>query len=624
MASSSSSSKFKPVMSISSCLAWAMVALLILSPSLTLSVLAQDTPTSVTLTFYNDVGEPIEAATQTIPRALCVNFNTDLFVDGYASVVATEPHAALNLYPGPYCAFLSKSTVGFWNNTDAVLNTLSVRYEGLAPDAAPGTLTDTAFPPNMYVQPRIKDPEGNGRANPADWVRDPEKGKIVIILVAAVLGVGVSIGLYAVYQAAQYKPPPKKKKEKKFKGLQTKKVKKKDAYYLKPIKEANTTAPLLSKMTPPGTPGHPTNKTSKSTEALVSSSKTSSFIPPMSRGSIQERRTQEAPVLIDMQETNLGSKSSSNTISSSRTMTSTYSQNNSPPRRGPGGPGPGPVSATITGVKPSTTTASSSTSPPPHPQSSGNNARTPPNVSAPSTSSPLAPSLNPDLIQFTTPMAQLYQLRPQLQQQQQKPQQQRSSFQPQPYQQYPPPPSLQTHQPRPGFPQLQQRPQRPQIITQYQPPPMNLQSPPTSPTGSGGFGGPRGGMGGRGGFGSPPGRGGYGGGGGGYGQRPPQSYQGQQGRSMSPPARAMSPPTRAMSPPTRAMSPPTRAMSPTGPTSPTHGRGSHEIQAPLQPIQNSNSGYVLPPPSANPGVQQRQYRQQQQRPPRPAENSRSR
>ncbi|KAG0337752.1 hypothetical protein BG000_005017 [Podila horticola] len=599
-------------MSISSCLAWAMAALLILSPSLTLSVSAQDTPTSITLTFYNDAGEPIEAATQTIPRASCVNFNPDLLVGGYASVVASERHAALNLYPNLYCAFLSKSTVGFWNNTDPVLNTLSVRYEGLAPNTAPGTLTDTAFPPNMYVQPRIPDPEGG--ANPEDWVLDPEKGKIVVILVAAVLGVGVSAGLYAVYQAAQYKPPPKKNKEKKFKGLQTKKVKKKDAYYQKPVKEANTTAPLLSNMTPPGTPGYPTDKTSKSSEALlVSSSTTSSFSSPVARGSMQERRTYETPVLIDMQETNLGSKSSSNTISSGRTMASVNSQNNSPPRRVPGGPGPGPVS-TNTGVKPSTITVSSSTPPPP-PKSSGNNARTPLNMSAPSVSSPLAPSFNADLIQFTPPMTQLYQLRPQSQQQQQPPQQ-RSSFQPQPYQQYPPPPSLQKQQPRPGFPQLQQRPQHPQITTQYQPPSMNSQSPPTSPTGRGGFGGPRGDMGGRGGYGSPPGRGGYSGGGG-YGQRPLQSYQGQQGRSMSPPARAMSPPARSMSPPTRAMSP-------SGPTSPTGRGSSNGILVPLQPTHNSNGGYVLPPPSINPGVQPQQYRQQQQRPPRPADTSRSR
>ncbi|KAG0026937.1 hypothetical protein BGZ81_005993 [Podila clonocystis] len=592
-------------MSISSCLAWAMTALLILSPSLTLSVSAQDTPTNITLTFYNDAGEPIEAATLSIPRALCVNFNPDLLVDGYASVVASEPQAALNLYPSPHCPFLTKSTVGFWNNTDAVLNTLSVRYEGLAPNTAPGTLTDTAFPPNMYVQPRIPDPEDSGKgANPADWVLDPEKGKIVVIVVAAVLGIGVSIGLYAVYQAAQYKAPPKKKKEKKFKGLQTKKVKKKDAYYQKPVKEANTTAPLLSNMTPPGTPGHPTNKTSKSTEARLVSSSTSSFSPPVSRGSMQERRTHEAPVLIDMQETNLRNKSSSNTISSGRTMTSVNSPNNSPPRRGPGGSGPGPVSATNTGVKPSIITASS-TPPAPPPNSSGSNARTSLNVPAPSTSSPLALSSHTDLIQFTSPMTQLNQLRPQFQQQQQ--QQQRSSFQPQPYQQYPPPPSLQKQQPRPGFPQLQQRPQRPQITTQYQPPPMNSQSPPTSPTGRGGFGVPRGGMGGRGGLGSTPGRGGYSGGGGGYSQRPPQNYQVQQGLSMSSPARTMSPPARAMSP--------------TGPTSPTRGRGSNEILVPLQPIHNSNSGYVLPPPSTNPGIQQ-QHRQQ--RPPRPADNSRSR
>ncbi|KAF8984023.1 hypothetical protein BGZ52_013249 [Haplosporangium bisporale] len=463
-------------MSISSCLAWAVAALLILSPSLTFSVSAQTPPTSVTLTFYNDAGEPIEGATQTVPRASCVNLDTSLLPDGYTSVVASVPQAALNLYPSPYCPFLSKSSVGFWNNTDVVLNTLSVRYEGLAPvTTAPGTLSDTQFPPNMYVQPKIQDPEDGTGSNPDDWALNPEKGKLLVYIVAGVLGIGVSIGLYLVYQAAQYKPPPKKKKEKKFKGLQTKKVKKKDAYFIKPAKVDANTTPLLDGMTPPRTPDHLTNKTSKSTEALlVSSSTTSSFSSPVSRGSMQERWAHEVPVLIDMQETNLGSKSSSNTISS---------QNNPPPRR--------------------------------------------------------------------------------------------------------------------GFPQLQQRPQRPQITAQYQPPPMSSQSPPTSPTGHGG-GGPRGTRG-RGGYG-PPGREGYSGSGGGYGQRPPpQSYQGQQGRPMSPP----------------------RALSPSGPTSPTRGRGSNEVLVPLRPIHNSNSGYVLPPPSANPGIQQ-QYRQQQQPQPRPSDSFLSR
>ncbi|KAF9215128.1 hypothetical protein BGZ59_002238 [Podila verticillata] len=589
-------------MSISSCLAWAVAALLILSPSLTFSVSAQTPPTSVTLTFYNDAGEPIEGATQTVPRASCVNLDTSLLPDGYTSVVASVPQAALNLYPSPYCPFLSKSSVGFWNNTDVVLNTLSVRYEGLAPvTTAPGTLSDTQFPPNMYVQPKIQDPEDGTGSNPDDWALNPEKGKLLVYIVAGVLGIGVSIGLYLVYQAAQYKPPPKKKKEKKFKGLQTKKVKKKDAYFIKPAKVDANTTPLLDGMTPPRTPDHLTNKTSKSTEALlVSSSTTSSFSSPVSRGSMQERRTHEVPVLIDMQETNLGNKSSSNTISS---------QNNPPPRRGTGGSGPVPTATAHSGVKPSTTiTTSTLTPPPPPPKSNGNNsARTLLNVSAPSTSSPLATSSsNADLIQFAPAMTQLYQLRPSSQQQphphpqpQQQQQQQRSSSQPLPNQYPPPPHSLQNHQSRSGFPQLQQRPQRPQITAQYQPPPMSSQSPPTSPTGHGG-GGPRGTRG-RGGYG-PPGREGYSGSGGGYGQRPPpQSYQGQQGRPMSPP----------------------RALSPSGPTSPTRGRGSNEVLVPLRPIHNSNSGYVLPPPSANPGIQQ-QYRQQQQPQPRPSDSFLSR
>ncbi|KAF9383595.1 hypothetical protein CPB97_006329 [Podila verticillata] len=613
MASSSSpSSPCKTAMSISSCLAWAIAALLILSPSLTFSVSAQETPpTSVTLTFYDDAGEPIEGATQTVPRASCVNLDTSLLPDGYTSVVASVPQAALNLYPRPYCPFLSKSSVGFWNNTDVMFDTLSVRYEGLAPATTPpGTLSDTQFPPNMYVQPKIQDPEDGTGPKPDDWVLNPEKGKLLVYIVAGVLGVGVSIGLYLVYQAAQYKAPPKKNKEKKFKGLQTKKVKKKDAYFIKPAKVDANTTPLLDGMTPPGTPGHLTNKTSKSTEALlVSSSTTSSFSSPVSRGSMQERRTHEAPVLIDMQETNLGSKSSSNTISSGRTMTSVNNQNGPPSRRGTGGSGPVPTSTAHTGVKPSATITTSTSTPPPPPKSNGNNsARALMNVSAPSMSSPLAtPSSNADLIQFAPPMTHLHQLRPPSQQQshphpqpQQQQQQQWSSSQPQPNQYPPPPHSLQNRQPRSGFPQLQQHPQRPQITTQYQPPPMISQSPPTSPTDHGGSG-PRGTRG-RGEYG-PPGRGGYSGSGGGYGQRPPPPrYQGQQDRPMSPP----------------------RAMSPSGPTSPTRGRGSNEILVPLQPIHNSNSGYVLPPPFANPGIQQQYRRQQQQPQSRPSDSFQSR
>jgi len=53
-------------------------------------------------------------------------------------------------------------------------------------------------------------------------------------VVAAVLGMGVAIGVYQVYLAAQYVPPPKIPKKKKGNGLNLKKVRKQDAFFMKP------------------------------------------------------------------------------------------------------------------------------------------------------------------------------------------------------------------------------------------------------------------------------------------------------------------------------------------------------------------------------------------------------
>ncbi|KAF9944647.1 hypothetical protein BGZ70_004459, partial [Mortierella alpina] len=97
----------------------------------------------------------------------------------------------------------------------------------------PGTLNPGAFPPAMAVQSQIPGTEGA-----EVWVMDPAKGKIVVGLVASVMAIGVAIGIVQVYRAAQYVPPPKKYKPVSTGVVGIKKVKKKDAYFKKPVRDS--------------------------------------------------------------------------------------------------------------------------------------------------------------------------------------------------------------------------------------------------------------------------------------------------------------------------------------------------------------------------------------------------
>ncbi|KAF9571903.1 hypothetical protein EC968_010556 [Mortierella alpina] len=153
---------------------------------------------------------------------------------GYASVTASDPQAALNLYSDLHCQILASSAVGQWKNEGVVLDILSIRWEGTAPASMPpGTLNPGAFPPGMAVQTQVPGTEGA-----EEWVMDPAKGKIVVGLVASVMVIGVAIGVVQVYRAAQYVPPPKKYKPVSTGVVGIKKVKKKDAYFKKPVRDS--------------------------------------------------------------------------------------------------------------------------------------------------------------------------------------------------------------------------------------------------------------------------------------------------------------------------------------------------------------------------------------------------
>ncbi|KAF9372973.1 hypothetical protein CPC16_002105 [Podila verticillata] len=188
--------------------------------------LASSALADITLTFYDAAGSPI-GAPASVPLTTCQQFDPTAYPD-FVTVKASDPQAALNLYDTPYCSYTIRSAVGEWNSTQ-VANIIAVRHEGTS-QSPTGTISEKEFPKGMAIQSVIPDPEE------PHWGADPEKGKIVIIVVSIVLALGVFIGAYQVYEAAQYKPPPKKPKKPKT-GLNTKKIKKKDAYFKKPMKE---------------------------------------------------------------------------------------------------------------------------------------------------------------------------------------------------------------------------------------------------------------------------------------------------------------------------------------------------------------------------------------------------
>ncbi|KAG0084536.1 hypothetical protein BGZ93_003308 [Podila epicladia] len=194
---------------------------------LVLSLASSAFAVEITLTFYdadgNQLGNP-----QPITNDICTSIDETAFPNGFASVKASNPQAALNLYDQAYCPFVIRSAVGQWESSQVPGAIKAVRYEGTATNP-PGTISEQGFPKGMVIQTKIPDPEG------PQWVIDPAKATALIIIVSVILVIGVAIGVYQVYQAAQYKPPPKKPK--KQTGLNTKKIKKKDAYFKKPMKD---------------------------------------------------------------------------------------------------------------------------------------------------------------------------------------------------------------------------------------------------------------------------------------------------------------------------------------------------------------------------------------------------
>ncbi|KAF9173601.1 hypothetical protein BGX21_002675 [Mortierella sp. AD011] len=204
---------------------------------------------SISLTFQDDNGDAIDDPLA-IPLSECITFNaTTLLPDtggSYASVVANDIQAALNLYNGPYCQILQTGTVGMWNNTDTMTGISSVRWEGSSTNP-PGTLNPTGFP--LINPPKSNETdsdtgddgtETNNNNNNVTFTMDPSKGRVLVGLVSAILAIGIIVGVYQVYEAAQYIPPPKKSKKTVGEGggiVGAKKVKKGQAYYKKPPKE---------------------------------------------------------------------------------------------------------------------------------------------------------------------------------------------------------------------------------------------------------------------------------------------------------------------------------------------------------------------------------------------------
>ncbi|KAG9072551.1 hypothetical protein KI688_000322 [Linnemannia hyalina] len=200
--------------------------------SLLPSVIAQaTTPEQITYSFLDEEGNPI-GQSNPLPKVKC----TPLALNGqtYASIQTSDGRSALNLYSDAMCQIGVASSVGEWTNVSPTDGIVAVRWEGAAPaDRPTGNVSLVTFDKGLEAQPyNPVDDNGTSKKEPV-WVMNPSKGRVVVGLVAAILVIGVAIGIYQVYVAAQYKPPPKKPKKPKT-GLNIKKIKKKDAFYRKP------------------------------------------------------------------------------------------------------------------------------------------------------------------------------------------------------------------------------------------------------------------------------------------------------------------------------------------------------------------------------------------------------
>ncbi|KAG0264312.1 hypothetical protein BG011_007060 [Mortierella polycephala] len=203
------------------------LALSCLFPSITIAQTAK----TLTLTFRNEVGEPI-GIPQTIHLTTCTPLDT-VFLEStgglYSSVTASDPQAALNLYSADYCSVLTSSAVGQWNNVAPVQNMVGVRWEGAAPSSLPpGTLRPDPFPPGLAVQTKVPNPDEL-------WVMNPAKGRVVVGVIAGVLVIGVALGIYEVYKAATYVSTSKPYNPIPVGSVGAKKIKKEGAYYRKPV-----------------------------------------------------------------------------------------------------------------------------------------------------------------------------------------------------------------------------------------------------------------------------------------------------------------------------------------------------------------------------------------------------
>ncbi|KAG0283784.1 hypothetical protein BGZ96_011835 [Linnemannia gamsii] len=204
--------------------------------SLIPTVVAQATQDQITYAFYDAAGAQIGESIP-LPKIKCTTLNVAaLNGQAYATVKTSQDRSALNLYSEGLCQFATASSVGYWPNTAPTNDIFAIRWEGDAPaDRATGNVSSTAFEKGLEVQPYNPVNDDGTVKNPV-WVVDPAKGRIVVGIVSAVMVIGVIIGIYQVYVAAQYKPPPKKPKKPKT-GLNIKKIKKKDAFYRKPVRE---------------------------------------------------------------------------------------------------------------------------------------------------------------------------------------------------------------------------------------------------------------------------------------------------------------------------------------------------------------------------------------------------
>ncbi|GJJ68772.1 hypothetical protein EMPS_01118 [Entomortierella parvispora] len=194
------------------------------------TVQAQTVDSTLVLSFLGTDGSSL-GPTQTIDwndcKILVVPESSPGVPVTYASISASDPKAAMNVYQDRFCQVATGSTVGVLVNTGYLANAVAVRWEGTAHDDRPtGSISLTVFPPKMEVQTEIPVPD-------EEWVMDPSRGKVLVIVVAVVLALGVLVGIYQVWEAAQYVAPPKKAKKPKT-GLNVKKVKKADAYFKKP------------------------------------------------------------------------------------------------------------------------------------------------------------------------------------------------------------------------------------------------------------------------------------------------------------------------------------------------------------------------------------------------------